>query len=94
MEPLFIGSVPKGVRSRLWTFLGMEWIKLERVKYRLHIKFCQSHLSFYPSRSKFFGHVNGPLVCNKSLNTLTYGAFIRCNGCGHFLQERKLARPF
>ena len=61
-EPFFIGSVPKGVHSRLWTFLGTERIQLERVKYRLHVKFCRSRSSFYPSRSIFFGRVNGPLT--------------------------------
>ena len=48
------------VHSRLWTFLGTERIRLERVKYRLHVKFCRSRSSFYPSRSNFFGRVNGP----------------------------------
>ena len=61
-EPFFIGSVPKGVHSRLWTFLGTERIQLERVKYRLHVEFCRSRSSFYPGRSNFFGRVNGPLV--------------------------------
>ena len=61
-EPFFIGSVPKGVHSRLWTFLGTERIKLEWVKYRLHVKFCRSRSSFCPSRSNFFGRVNGPFV--------------------------------
>ena len=62
-EPFFIGSVPKGVHSRLWTFLGTERIQLERVKYRLHVEFCRSRSSFYPGRSNIFGRVNGPLVC-------------------------------
>ena len=61
-EPFFMGSVPKGVHSRLWTFLGTERIKLERFKYRLHVKFCRSRSSFYPSRSIFFGRVNGPEI--------------------------------
>ena len=61
-EPFFIGSVPKGVHSRLWTFLGTERIQLERVKYRLHVEFCRSRSSFYPGRSNFFGRVNGPEV--------------------------------
>ena len=59
-EPFFIGSVPKGVHSRLWTFLGTERIQLERVKYRLHVEFCRSRSSFYPGRSNFFARVNGP----------------------------------
>ena len=59
-EPFFIVSVPKGVISRLGTFLGTERIKLERVKGCLHVKFCRSRSSFYPSRSNFFGRVNGP----------------------------------
>ena len=59
-EPFFIGSVAKGVHSRLWTFLGTERIKLERVKYRLHVEFCRSRSSFYPGRSNFFARVNGP----------------------------------
>ena len=60
-EPFFIGSVPKWVHSRLWTFLGTERIKLERVKYRLHVKFSRTRSSFYPSSSNFFGRVNGLL---------------------------------
>ena len=67
-ESFFIGSVPKGVHSRLWTFLGTERIRLERVKYRLHVKFCRSRSSFYPSRSNFFGRVNGPLDEGGPLN--------------------------
>ena len=61
-EPFFIGSVPKGVHSRLWTFLGTERIQLEWVKYRLHVKFCRSRSSFYPGRSNLFGRVNGPII--------------------------------
>ena len=61
MEPFFIGFVPKWVHSHLWTFLGKERRKLERVKYRLHVKVCRTRSSFYLSRSKFFGRVNGPL---------------------------------
>ena len=67
-EPFFIGSVPKGVHSRLWTFLGTERIQLERVKYRLHVEFCRSRSSFYPGRSNIFGRVNGPLVCVASVS--------------------------
>ena len=69
-EPFFIGSVPKGVHSRLWTFLGTERIQLERVKYRLHVEFCRSRSSFYPGRSNFFGRVNGPVhfPCSKLVN--------------------------
>ena len=63
-EPFFIGSVPKGVHSRLWTFLGTERIQLERVKYRLHVEFCRSRSSFYPGRSNFFARVNGPTVAS------------------------------
>ena len=59
-EPFFIGSIPKGVHSRLWTFWGTERIQLEGVKYCLHVEFCQSRSSFYPGRSNFFGRVNGP----------------------------------
>ena len=61
-EPFFIGSVPKGVHSRLWTFLGTERIQLEPVTYRLHVEFCRSRSPFYPGRSNFFGRVNGPKV--------------------------------
>ena len=57
-----IGSVPKEVHSRIWTFLGTERIKLERVKYCLHLKFFRSRSSFYPNRSNFFGRVNGRYV--------------------------------
>ena len=67
-EPFFIGSVPKGVHSCLWTFLGTERIKLERVKYHLHVKFCRSRSSFYPSRSNFLGRVNGRLVLEFVVN--------------------------
>ena len=78
-EPFFIGSAPKGVHSRLWTFLGTERIRLKRVKYRLHVKFCRSRSSFYPSRSNFFGRVNGPLVSSRSIpvpeNPYLFSAF-------------------
>ena len=75
-EPFFTGSVPKGVHSRLWTFLGTERIKLERVKYRLHVKFCRSRSSLYPSRSNFFGRVNGPIKSVFWLNL--YSARLCC----------------
>ena len=67
-EPFFIGSVPKGVHSRLWTFSGTERIQLERVKYRLDVEFCRSRSAFYPGRSNIFGRVNGPLVCVASVS--------------------------
>ena len=71
-EPFFIGSVPKGVHSRLWTFLGTERIQLERVKYRLHVEFCRSRSSFYLGRSNFFGRVNGPLKKNPAVQALNW----------------------
>ena len=72
-EPFFIGSVPKGVHSRLWTFLVTERIQLERVKYHLHVKFCRSRSSFYPGRSNFFGRVNGPSIHNDYSIPITLG---------------------
>ena len=46
-EPIFIRSVPKKDHRRLWTLFWTERVKLERTKYRLHVK-------IYPSRSIFF----------------------------------------
>ena len=101
-EPFFIGSVPKGVHSRLWTFLGTERIQLEQVKYRLHVEFCRSRSSFYLGRSNFFGRVNGPVVYTvlrppnfvfSRMNTVT----IFCNRQGyHLLISGKYSRikPF
>ena len=43
-EPIFIRSVPKKDHRRLWTLFLTERVKLERAKYRLHVK-------IYPSRS-------------------------------------------
>ena len=53
-------------------------IKLERVKYRLHVKFCRSCLSFYPSSSNFYACANGPLLD------------ITTNWCNHLNWERVL----
>ena len=43
-------------------FFGTEREKLERAKYRLHVKVDPRRSTFYPSRSIFFVHVNGPFV--------------------------------
>ena len=66
-EPIFIRSVPKKDRRRLWTLFWTERVKLERAEYRLHLKiypsrsiFYPNRSIFYPSRSIFFARVNGP----------------------------------
>ena len=61
-EPIFIRSVPKKDHRRLWTLLGTERVKLERAKYRLHVKIYPSRSTFYPSRSIFFARVNRSLL--------------------------------
>ena len=44
-----------------------ERVKLERAKYRLHVKIYPSRSTFYPSRSIFFARVNGPLESSVGL---------------------------
>ena len=55
-------SVPlrKGSIAAYEPFQEPNGIKLERVKYRLHVEFCRSGSSFYPGRSNFFARANGP----------------------------------
>ena len=53
-ESTLIRSVQEKEHRRLWILFGTKWVKLERAKYRLHVKIDRSGPFFR------FARVNGP----------------------------------